>query len=68
MPFGQMPVLEIDGKKTHQSLAICRYLGKLYGIAGDSEWEALQIDIMADTINDLRQSMLFLYAGTKLVN
>lgn len=68
MPFGQMPVLEIDGKKTHQSLAICRYLGKLYGIAGDSEWEALQIDIMVETISDLRQSMLFLCASIKLVD
>ena len=31
MPFGQVPVLEIDGYKMCQSFAICRYLANLYG-------------------------------------
>nr|CAD7429488.1 unnamed protein product [Timema monikensis] len=33
MPFGRTPVLEIDGKITHQSVAICRYLAKQFGLA-----------------------------------
>nr|AEB91973.1 glutathione S-transferase sigma 1 [Locusta migratoria] len=54
MPFGQVPVLEIDGKKTWQSLAICRYLGKLVGLAGANDWEDLQIDMAIETVTDLR--------------
>nr|AHC08043.1 sigma glutathione S-transferase [Locusta migratoria] len=54
MPFGQMPVLEIDGKKTWQSLAICRYLGKQMGLAGANDWEDLQIDMAIETVTDLR--------------
>ena len=31
MPFNQMPVLDVDGKKIPQSLAIARFLAKQYG-------------------------------------
>lgn len=56
MPLGQMPVLEIEGKRVHQTLAIVRYLGKRVGLAGANDWENLQIDIALDTINDMRMS------------
>ncbi|XP_063977327.1 uncharacterized protein LOC135162608 [Diachasmimorpha longicaudata] len=54
MPFGQTPVLEVDGKKIHQSTAICRYLAKQFGLAGKDDWENLEIDAAVDTIHDLR--------------
>ena len=54
MPFGQVPVLEVDGKKVCQSVAICRYLAKQFGVAGKNDWEALEIDSTVDTIHDLR--------------
>lgn len=56
MPFGQVPVLEVSGKKIHQSVAISRYLAKQCGLAGKDDWEALEIDAAVDTIHDLRQS------------
>lgn len=53
-PFGQVPVLEIDGKKVAQSVAISRYLAKQFGLAGKNDWESLEIDATVDTITDLR--------------
>lgn len=59
MPMGQMPVLDIDGVRVHQSLAIARYIAKKVQLAGSNAWEDLQIDIVVDTINDFRASKLF---------
>lgn len=56
MPFGQVPILEVDGNKAHQSVAIARYLAKKVDLTGENEWEDLQIDAMVDTITDFRLS------------
>jgi glutathione S-transferase len=56
MPMGQMPVLEVDGKRVHQSLAMCRYVAKQIGVAGNDNFEDLQIDAVVDTINEFRLS------------
>lgn len=56
MPLGQMPVLEIDGKKINQSISICRYLAKKVGLAGSTDFENFEIDSVVDTVNDLRVS------------
>lgn len=56
MPFGQVPVLEVDGKMINQSMAICRYLAKQCSLVGKNDWEALEIDATVDSINDLRSS------------
>ncbi|CAB3230560.1 unnamed protein product [Arctia plantaginis] len=53
-PFGFLPVLEIDGKQYATCLAICRYLGKKYGLAGDNDEEALEIDQNVDFLYDIR--------------
>ncbi|KAL1139717.1 hypothetical protein AAG570_006695 [Ranatra chinensis] len=58
MPFGKVPVLEIDGKKIHQSTAICRYLGKQAGIAGKNDKESLEIDMIVDTFQDFRMEIV----------
>jgi len=62
MPFGKVPVLEIDGKVLNQSTAIARYLAKKAGLAGSDDWESLLIDIAVDNIHDLRQAIA-LYAN-----
>ncbi|GLG94924.1 Glutathione S-transferase [Gryllus bimaculatus] len=54
VPFGKIPTLEVDGKTAHQSISICRFLGREFGLAGENNWEGLQIDAVVDTIQDLR--------------
>ncbi|XP_076766324.1 glutathione S-transferase-like [Xylocopa sonorina] len=56
-PFGQVPVLEVDGKQVAQSVAICRYLAKQCGLAGKNDWEALEIDATVDTIYDINKRL-----------
>lgn len=58
MPMKQLPVLEIDGKKYHQSLSICRFLAKKFNVYGSDDYEALEIDAAVDTTDDLRQEMV----------
>lgn len=64
-PLGQMPLLEVDGHRVHQSIPISRYLAKRVGLAGKNEWEDLNIDIALETVNDLRLSK-YLLEGTRL--
>lgn len=52
MPFGQMPVLEVDGKRVFQSIPIARYVAKCVGLAGDNDWESLLTDVAVDTVTD----------------
>lgn len=54
--MGQMPVLEVDGRRVHQSLAMCRYVAKQVKVAGNDAFEDLQIDSIVDTINEFRLS------------
>ncbi|XP_071440034.1 uncharacterized protein [Hetaerina americana] len=61
MPYGKVPVLEIDGKAVHQHLAICRYLAKQFKLTGGSDWDDLQCDMIVDTVNDLRTQVVALF-------
>lgn len=60
-PFGQIPVLEINGKPYNQTLAICRYFAKKLNLMGENDWEAFQADAIVDTITDYRLSNYFLF-------
>jgi glutathione S-transferase len=53
MPLGQMPVLEVDGVKLPQSIAIARFLAKQFQLAGKDNFEQAKVDAVADTMNDL---------------
>ncbi|KAF2904004.1 hypothetical protein ILUMI_02175 [Ignelater luminosus] len=57
MPFGQVPVLEVNGKLAHQSVAMARYLAKQVKLVGKDDWEDLEIDAIVDTVNDLRHKI-----------
>jgi len=54
-PYGQMPVLEVNGKSYGQSGAIQRYLAREFGLFGSSEVEGLAIDGIVEAINDARK-------------
>lgn len=66
MPMGQMPVLEVDGRRVHQSLAMCRYVAKQVGVAGNDAFEDLQIDAIVDTINEFRLSKSYMSFDVKI--
>ncbi|KAK0422473.1 hypothetical protein QR680_007593 [Steinernema hermaphroditum] len=53
MPLYQVPVLEVDGVKIGQTLAISRFLGRQFGMAGKNDLEAAKIDMLGDLIQDL---------------
>ncbi|KAJ8932221.1 hypothetical protein NQ318_012641 [Aromia moschata] len=57
MPFGQLPILEHNGKVSNQSVAICRYLAKQVKLVGKDDWEDLEIDAIVDTIGDIRMKL-----------
>ncbi|KAJ1351580.1 hypothetical protein KIN20_007656, partial [Parelaphostrongylus tenuis] len=59
LPFGQVPVLEVDGKQIAQSQAINRYLGRTFGLTGRDAIEDAIIDSLSDLciqyINEITQ-------------
>ncbi|PAV74293.1 hypothetical protein WR25_24833 [Diploscapter pachys] len=51
-PYGQVPVLEIDGVQIPQSVAIARFLAKKFGFAGKTEVEQALVDGICDQWKD----------------
>ncbi|RUS84494.1 hypothetical protein EGW08_007733 [Elysia chlorotica] len=52
-PFGQMPVLEVDGEKIGQSVAIANYLAREFGLYGKTNMEGCRIDQVVCLVQDL---------------
>nr|XP_045371642.1 hematopoietic prostaglandin D synthase [Camelus bactrianus] len=52
LPFGKIPILEVDGLNLHQSLAIARYLTRNTDLAGKTDLEQCQVDAIVDTLDD----------------
>ena len=51
-----MPMMEYDGKKLVQSMAIARFVAREYGLAGKNNLEGAQADMLADCMTDLLNS------------
>jgi glutathione S-transferase len=51
-PFGQLPILEFDGKTFSQSVAISRFLARKFNLAGKTELDQLQADMVIDCLED----------------
>jgi len=54
-PFGQVPILEVDGQVLAQSATITRYLARKFKLTGKDEWEAAKCDEIGDAIKDFIQ-------------
>lgn len=52
-PFGQCPILEVDGDFYCQSLAINSYLAREFGFHGKTNLESLKIDQIVQLIEEL---------------
>ena len=53
-PFGQFPVLQVDGKTIAQTGAIARYCGKLSGLyPTENDFNAAKIDEVIDLATDI---------------
>lgn len=51
-PFGQLPVLEVDGVKLCQSNTCARFLARKFNLAGKTEIDQAQADMIVDCLED----------------
>jgi len=58
MPFGQLPVLEIDGAKFCQSNSCARYLARKFNLAGKNELDVLKAEMLVDCFDDATKPIL----------
>jgi len=65
-PFGQMPILEVDGVKLCQSKTIARYLAGQFGLAGKTDLDRARADMLVDCGADvLEPSIKFFFEKDK---
>ncbi|XP_067685411.1 uncharacterized protein [Haliotis asinina] len=57
-PFGQIPVLTIDGKPYTESQAIAKFLAKEFGFYGSNNQEEYEIDRVIGICGDLFQELV----------
>jgi len=57
LPFGQVPILEIDGVTIAQSQSIYRFLARRYGLYGKTDVEGAHADMVVDAIKDIGNSV-----------
>merc|ERR1711976_57481 len=57
LPFGQVPVLEHNGEMMCQSMTIARFVAREFGLAGETNLEAAQVDEIVDVITDFQNAL-----------
>ncbi len=55
-PTGQLPMLEVNGAKIGQSLAIANFVAKKAGLCGKNDVEAAQAEMINLSIEEIVQS------------
>lgn len=58
MPFGGIPLLEVDGQRVSQSNGINRYVGKLAGLYPTDPWQAVLCDEAMDVVEDASHAII----------
>ncbi|XP_046358199.2 probable glutathione S-transferase 6 [Haliotis rufescens] len=53
MPFGQVPVLEVDGKMFSESVAINNFLARKFGLYGSTDFEMVEVDQVVGITQDM---------------
>lgn len=56
-PFGQLPVLEVDGTKISNTLPIARFLARQYGLLPKDSLEQAKADMLAEEIRNLSDKL-----------
>ncbi|XP_071082970.1 probable glutathione S-transferase 5 [Haliotis cracherodii] len=56
--FGQIPVLEVDGKQYAQSMAIAGFLAREFGFHGKTSVEQMEVDQVIGIINDIFSALI----------
>merc|ERR1711976_163893 len=57
MPWNTLPMLEVDGKRFGQSIAICRMAAQMTGLAGEDNLSMALVESVGDVITDLMEAM-----------
>ncbi|CAM9405255.1 unnamed protein product [Chrysoparadoxa australica] len=57
LPFGQLPILEVDGEVIPQSGSILRYVGKISGLYPEDALAAAQCDAVIDGMIDIQMAI-----------
>ncbi|XP_053402893.1 probable glutathione S-transferase 7 [Mercenaria mercenaria] len=60
-PFGQLPILHVDGKRLAQSGAIARFLAREFGLAGKNSWEQGLVDQYMELAVDMFKEVIKWY-------
>jgi glutathione S-transferase len=58
MPYGALPVLEVEGHPLTQSNTINRYVGKLTSLYPADAWQAALCDEVMDAVEDIGQQIV----------
>ncbi|KAK7864592.1 hypothetical protein R5R35_003183 [Gryllus longicercus] len=68
MELARLPELDTKNISTHQPLAMCRFLARELGLAGNDEWEALYIDATVDELCALKARKFCLWIIYVILN
>lgn len=58
LPFGQIPVLEVDGVTLCQSIPIARFVARKFNLAGKTELEQARADMIIACFEDILEAMV----------